>query len=78
MVFIVKPVFRILDRSLSLRVARDDPTCIVIAHWLSTIRNADQIAVIENQGISEIGSRQELLALDGVYAALERAQEMAG
>ena len=53
-------------------------TCIVIAHRLSTIRNADQIAVIENQGISEIGTRKDLLARDGIYAELERAQEMAG
>ena len=53
-------------------------TCIVIAHRLSTIRNADQIAVIENQGISEIGTRKDLLTRDGIYAALERAQEMAG
>ena len=52
-------------------------TCIVIAHRLSTIRNADQIAVIENQGISEIGTRKDLLARDGIYAELERAQEMA-
>lgn len=51
-------------------------TCIVIAHRLSTIRNADQIAVIENQGISEIGTRKDLLARDGIYAALEKAQEM--
>ena len=51
-------------------------TCIVIAHRLSTVRNADQIAVIENQGISEIGTRKDLLARDGIYAALERAQEM--
>ena len=53
-------------------------TCIVIAHRLSTVRGADQIAVIENQGISEIGTRKDLLARDGIYAALERAQEMAG
>ena len=51
-------------------------TCIVIAHRLSTVQNADQIAVIENQGISEIGTRKDLLARDGIYAALERAQEM--
>ena len=51
-------------------------TCIVISHRLSTVRNADQIAVIENQGISEIGTRKDLLARDGIYAALERAQEM--
>ena len=53
-------------------------TCIVIAHRLSTVRSADQIAVIENQGISEIGTPKDLLARDGIYAALERAQEMAG
>ena len=53
-------------------------TCIVIAHRLSTVRSADQIAVIENQGISEIGTRKDLLARNGIYAALERAQEMAG
>ena len=53
-------------------------TCIVIAHRLSTVRNADQIAVIENQGISEIGTRKDLLARGGIYAALERAQEMEG
>ncbi len=51
-------------------------TCIVIAHRLSTVRSADQIAVIENQGISEIGTRKDLLARNGIYAALERAQEM--
>ena len=53
-------------------------TCIVISHRLSTVRNADQIAVIENQGISEIGTRKDLLARNGIYAALERAQEMEG
>ena len=53
-------------------------TCIVIAHRLSTVRSANQIAVIENQGISEIGTRKDLLARDGIYAALERAQEMTG
>ena len=51
-------------------------TCIVIAHRLSTVRSADQIAVIENQGISEIGTRKDLLARNGIYAALESAQEM--
>ena len=51
-------------------------TCIVIAHRLSTVRSADQIAVIENQGISEIGTRKDLLARNGIYAALEKAQEM--
>jgi ATP-binding cassette subfamily B protein len=49
-------------------------TCLVIAHRLSTVRNADRIAVIEEHGILEQGSREELLALNGAYAALEAAQ----
>ncbi len=50
----------------------------MIAHRLSTIRNADQIAVIEKQGIAELGSREELLKKNGIYASLERAQEIGG
>jgi ATP-binding cassette subfamily B protein len=49
-------------------------TCLVIAHRLSTVRNADRIAVIEEHSILEQGSREELLALNGAYAALEAAQ----
>ena len=51
-------------------------TCIVIAHRLSTVRNADQIALIEDKGILEQGTRQELLDLDGEYAKLEKAQQL--
>ena len=49
-------------------------TCLVIAHRLSTIRNADRIAVVEDRKIVEQGSREELLKMNGAYAALERAQ----
>ncbi|MCQ2566929.1 MAG: ABC transporter ATP-binding protein/permease [Mogibacterium sp.] len=49
-------------------------TCIVIAHRLSTVRNADQIAVVDDGMIVEQGSRAELLAAGGRYAALEKAQ----
>ena len=52
-------------------------TCIVIAHRLSTIRNADRIAVIDDKHIAEQGTRAELLAKNGAYAAFERAQELA-
>ena len=88
-VFLKAPPILILDEATSaldsvterriqesLDLLSHGRTCIVIAHRLSTIRNADQIAVIENQGISEIGTRKELLARGGVYAALERAQEI--
>ena len=49
-------------------------TVVVIAHRLSTIRNADRIAVVDAQHIVEQGTREELLARDGAYAALEHAQ----
>ena len=49
-------------------------TTIIIAHRLSTIRNADRIAVVDTQKIVECGSHDELMALNGVYAELSRAQ----
>ena len=51
-------------------------TTITIAHRLSTVRNADCIAVVEDEHIAEMGSHRELLERDGVYAALCRAQEL--
>ena len=51
-------------------------TTIVIAHRLSTVRDADTIALIDDKHIMEQGTRSELLAMDGAYAALERAQEL--
>ena len=49
-------------------------TTIVVAHRLSTIRNADKIVVINKGRIEESGSHDELIALDGIYKKLHDAQ----
>ncbi|MQA89474.1 MAG: ATP-binding cassette domain-containing protein [Gemmatimonas sp.] len=61
-----------IQRSLE-RISRDRTT-IAIAHRLSTIRNADSIVVLEDGGVAETGTHDELLARDGVYASLWRVQ----
>ncbi len=49
-------------------------TSLVIAHRLATIRNADRILVVTEQGISEQGTHQELLSLGGLYSRMHQAQ----
>ena len=61
-----------IQRSLD-RISRDRTT-IAVAHRLSTIRSADRICVLEDGGIVELGSHDELIAIDGSYAALWRVQ----
>ena len=51
----------------ALDVAREGRTCIIVAHRLSTIRNADQIAVIDNGVVAEIGTHDQLIAKKGAY-----------
>lgn len=49
-------------------------TRIVVAHRLSTVRNADQILVLDNGSIVERGTHDELLLMNGHYASLVQAQ----
>jgi ATP-binding cassette subfamily B protein len=49
-------------------------TTLIIAHRLSTVRGADRIIVIDDEGIREEGTHEELLSLGGLYAELYRAQ----
>ena len=47
-------------------------TSFMVAHRLSTIRSADRILYISNKGIAEQGSHEELMALKGLYYALNQ------
>ena len=49
-------------------------TTIVVAHRLSTVKNADEIVVIAEEGIKERGSHNVLLEKDGIYAELYKSQ----
>ena len=80
-VFLKDPPILILDEATSaldneserhiqqsLEELAKDRTTIVIAHRLSTIRTADEIIVIDDDGIEERGCHQELLEKNGLYA----------
>ncbi|WP_338786865.1 ABC transporter ATP-binding protein [Metabacillus sp. FJAT-53654] len=49
-------------------------TTLVIAHRLATIRNADRIVVVTENGIAEEGNHDELIEQDGIFANLHRVQ----
>ena len=86
-VFLKNPSILILDEATSaldnatemliqqsLEKLAEGRTSIIVAHRLSTIKNADEIIVITDEGIKERGSHEELLAKNGVYAGLYRYQ----
>ena len=88
-VFLKNPKILILDEATSaldtvteqriqesLDELSEGRTTIIIAHRLSTVKNADVIAVVEGERIVEMGSHSELMKKNGEYAALCRAQQI--
>jgi ATP-binding cassette subfamily B protein len=51
-------------------------TTLVIAHRLSTVRNADCLIVMDDGQVAEMGSHEELLAIGGLYSQMIEAQEL--
>ena len=84
-----RPAILILDDALAsvdtyteerilggLRSYTAESTTILISHRVSTVRHADQIAVLNHGKIVELGKHDELLALDGYYASLYQKQQL--
>ena len=53
-----------------------DRTCLIIAHRLATVQNADRIILVDNGKIAEEGTHAELMKLDGRYAKLFNTQRL--
>ncbi|KAI8806223.1 P-loop containing nucleoside triphosphate hydrolase protein [Cladochytrium replicatum] len=67
---------KVVQEAIDRAVGQGGRTTIAIAHRLSTIQDADVIAVIKDGRVVELGNHQELLALNGVYSALCKEQDL--
>jgi ATP-binding cassette subfamily B multidrug efflux pump len=61
---------------LRLRGIMAERTTIIIAHRISTVKDADQIAVLDEGHLAELGTHGELVQKDGIYADMCRRQNL--
>jgi len=86
---VLDPAILLLDDALSavdtateeailrgLKDVRRSRTCLIVAHRVSTVRDADQILVMRHGEIVERGTHDALVARGGVYADLHRRQQL--
>ncbi|MEW5304479.1 MAG: hypothetical protein WDW36_007089 [Sanguina aurantia] len=84
---LIKPRLLLLDEATSaldaeseflvqqaLDFASQGRTCLVVAHRLSTVQNADSVAVVAEGRVAELGSHADLLLQGGLYSSLVRRQ----
>ena len=57
-----------VQEALDQLQAQQKRTTLTVAHRLTTIRNSDKIAVLNGGGVQELGTHDELLALNGLYS----------
>jgi ABC-type multidrug transport system fused ATPase/permease subunit len=67
-----------VQQALDLLIKQGKQTIIIVAHRLSTVRDADEIIVLEKGEVKERGTHIELLAMNGVYKNLVSRQLVDG